>query len=207
MRASSHHPSRKLRLPDAWRSAMTLARELTFTDYKGKTVLKTTPVVENEAMRINESDLTAGEVSGLRSLGLLPKGLMEISLKVELDPADSPEFIAIQLSNTKDEIVRIGYKTAANEFFIDRQQSGKSDFHEDFATLDVAPAMLGEDNIIDMRLFVDVSSVELFADEGRTVMTDIYFPNETFKQLSLLVAKGKAKILAAKVWELEGVWK
>lgn len=190
----------------AWRSAMTLARELTFTDYKGKTVLKTTPVVENEAMRINESDLSVGEVAGLRPLGLLPNGLMEISLTLELDPTDNPEFIAIQLSNTKGEIVRIGYKTAANEYFIDRQNAGKSDFHEDFATLDVAPAMLGEDNIIDMRLFVDVSSVELFADEGRTVMTDIYFPNETFNQLSLLVAKGKAKLLAGKVWELERVW-
>lgn len=190
----------------AWRSAMTLARELTFTDYNGKTVLKTSPVLENEGMRINESDLTVGEVSGLRPLGLLPNGLMEVSLKLELDPTDNPEFIAIQLSNTKGEIVRIGYKTAANEYFIDRQNSGKSDFHENFATIDVAPAMLGEDNIIDMRLFVDVSSVELFADEGRTVMTDIFFPNETFNQLSLVVTKGKAKILAGKVWELEGIW-
>ncbi|MEL6251881.1 MAG: glycoside hydrolase family 32 protein [Bacteroidota bacterium] len=191
----------------AWRSAMTLARELSFTDYKGKTILKTTPVVENEAMRINESDLVVGEVAGLRPLGILPNGLMEIGIKLELDPSDSPEFIALQLSNLKGGIVRVGYKTSSQEYFIDRQVAGKSDFHEDFATLDVAPAKTGEENILDMRLFVDVSSVELFADEGRTVMTDIYFPTETFTQLSLLVVKGKAKILAGKVWELEGVWK
>jgi len=32
---------------------------------------------------------------------------------------------------------------------------------------------------------IDVSSVELFADDGLTVMTEIFFPNKPYNQLRL----------------------
>jgi len=37
-------------------------------------------------------------------------------------------------------------------------------------------------NKVDLTLIVDVASVELFADNGLTVMTGIFFPNKTFNK-------------------------
>ncbi|MEM6803447.1 MAG: glycoside hydrolase family 32 protein, partial [Bacteroidota bacterium] len=190
----------------AWRSAMTLARELTFTDFQGKTVLKTTPVKENDAMRGEAINMDIGEVSGKKELAQIPSGLMEIDLQIELDTESRPEFIALELANANGENLKIGYKTEADQYFIDRRDVGKQDFHKDFAAVHVAPAMREENEILSLRLYVDVSSVELFADEGKTVMTDIFFPNEDFNQLNLIVEKGKARIVSAKIWELESVW-
>ena len=42
-----------------------------------------------------------------------------------------------------------------------------------------------------MHLFFDKSSVELFADDGQVIMTEIFFPNEDFNELSLYVENGK----------------
>jgi fructan beta-fructosidase len=35
-----------------------------------------------------------------------------------------------------------------------------------------------------MTLIVDVASVELFADNGLTVMTEIFFPSQPFNKIS-----------------------
>jgi sucrose-6-phosphate hydrolase SacC (GH32 family) len=58
-----------------------------------------------------------------------------------------------------------------------------------------------------MRLIVDVSSVELFADDGSTVMTAIYFPNEDFKTARIFAQNGTAKLLKGQVWALKQIWK
>ena len=58
-----------------------------------------------------------------------------------------------------------------------------------------------------MRIIVDVSSVELFADEGSVAMTAIYFPNEDFKKTSLFAKNGVAKSVKMEIWGLKSIWK
>jgi fructan beta-fructosidase len=38
---------------------------------------------------------------------------------------------------------------------------------------------------MNISLVVDVSSVELFADDGLTVMTEIFFPNKPYDRIHL----------------------
>ena len=38
---------------------------------------------------------------------------------------------------------------------------------------------------MDLLLILDESSVEFFADDGLTVMTDIYFPSEPYGNISI----------------------
>jgi fructan beta-fructosidase len=38
---------------------------------------------------------------------------------------------------------------------------------------------------MDISLLIDVSSVELFADGGLTVMTEIFFPNKPYSKVSI----------------------
>lgn len=50
-----------------------------------------------------------------------------------------------------------------------------------------------------MNLYIDVASVELFADDGATVLTDIFFPNEDFKMAKVFAQNGTAKLLNGQV--------
>ena len=78
----------------------------------------------------------------------------------------------------------IGYDKEQNQFYIDRTKSGKVDFQKDFAAIHTAPRFTN-DKKTTLTLVIDVSSVELFADNGLTVMTEIFFPNELYNKIHL----------------------
>jgi sucrose-6-phosphate hydrolase SacC (GH32 family) len=50
---------------------------------------------------------------------------------------------------------------------------------------------------------VDVASVELFVDNGIIVMTEIFFPTETYATTSLFAENGMAKLVSGEIYPLE----
>jgi fructan beta-fructosidase len=58
-----------------------------------------------------------------------------------------------------------------------------------------------------MHLFFDVSSVELFADDGSVVLTDLFFPAEPFDTISLFCEGGSVEVTKVQLWKLKGIWK
>jgi len=78
----------------------------------------------------------------------------------------------------------IGFDKIQSKYFIDRAKSGKTNFQVDFAARHFAPRFTTNDKM-DISLLIDVSSVELFADGGLTVMTEIFFPNTPYSNVSI----------------------
>jgi fructan beta-fructosidase len=87
-------------------------------------------------------------------------------------------------ANEQGEEMIIGYQQLENQYFTDRRNSGKTEFSEDFSGKHIAPR-IAESSSIHMTVLLDVSSVELFADGGEVVMTDIMFPHEDYSSLEL----------------------
>ena len=48
--------------------------------------------------------------------------------------------------------------------------------------------------------------VELFADDGTVVLTDIFFPQEDFDQIRLFCEGGTVELESGKLYEWKGVW-
>ncbi|NJO01258.1 MAG: hypothetical protein HC880_05790 [Bacteroidia bacterium] len=90
-------------------------------------------------------------------------------------------------------------------FFVDRRRAGKQDFSEAFAKLHYAPSVSASP-VIRFHLILDVASMELFADDGQTVMTEIFFPNENFTQFQLFAEAGKIQLTSGKVYFLRSIW-
>jgi fructan beta-fructosidase len=88
------------------------------------------------------------------------------------------------LSNDINEKVIIGYDKKNNRYYIDRTQSGKTGFYKEFAAGHTAPRFVNTSSA-NLSLIIDVSSVELFADDGLTVMTEIFFPNKPYNQIHI----------------------
>ena len=93
------------------------------------------------------------------------------------------------ISNSSGEELIIGFDKKQNQYFIDRTKSGKTDFQKEFAARHVAPRIAGN-NKMNISLLIDVSSVELFADDGLEVMTEIFFPNKPYNQIHIQSAEG-----------------
>src|SRR5439155_17161427 len=60
----------------------------------------------------------------------------------------------------------IGYDAQSEELYVDRTRSGRVDFSRDFPGVQRAP-LAAPDGKVHLRILVDWSSVEVFADGGR----------------------------------------
>ena len=184
----------------AWRSANTLPRELALKTTEKGIRLFQKPIKEQEILRGEAKQLGEQIVSG--SLDLKPSSSTnEISLTVRLNNTSAQE-LGIILSNSKGEKVLIGFERPTNRFYIDRSEGGKKDFEKGFAGRHYAPRITTANNL-KMNLHIDIASVELFADEGAVVMTDIFFPNEDFTQIAIYSKDGTTHITDVKIWELK----
>ena len=166
---------------EKWRSAMTVPRELSLIKQDEKYFLASTPVkelsvLEDSAMHwnqqvIGETDLTKN-IKGFASLGKLVLA------------SDSIRSFTIVLSNETGQKIELGYDKNSNQYFIDRSASGNIDFEKGFGARHTAPRISNKTSM-DLTLIIDKASVELFADNGLTVMTSIFFPDTVYSKISI----------------------
>ncbi len=171
----------------AWRSAMTLPRDVSLASIDNQHYLRLAPVFELSALRENPVDLKNISVKGEYDLGSA-LGKTSNRFVITLKASGNEDF-SVRLYNDKKEEILIGYDTAAGNYFIDRVRSGNTVFNTKFSKKMTAPR-LSKSVGLDMTLVVDESSVELFADDGLTNMTSIFFAEDGYTRLSLSSAKG-----------------
>jgi beta-fructofuranosidase len=58
-----------------------------------------------------------------------------------------------------------------------------------------------------LKIFVDRSSVEVFANDGEVTLTDRIYPLRLAVGIELYSLKGTGKIESLSVWKLDSVWK
>lgn len=110
--------------------------------------------------------------------------------EIVVDVKGSMELI---LSNTKGEQVVMKYDAQKQTFAMNRKQSGDISFSEAFPIETTAPT---HGALKQLRLFIDHSSIEAFASDGKMAMTNLVFPNEPYNALK--VKGGKAIIYEIK---------
>ncbi len=58
-----------------------------------------------------------------------------------------------------------------------------------------------------LRVFVDACSVEIFANDGSTVLSALVFPDATATGIEFFSEGGTAVLSEFNIWELNSVWK
>lgn len=189
-----------------WRGAQSIPRALSLREVDGQLRLIQRPVQElrrlrQEGFRLESLSLEAAS----RQLNdRLPRhSLMEVRL--ELIPGESQE-CGLKVFQGPDQETRIGYDRSRGEVFVDRTRSGNTNFHPRFAGRHAAPVSLREGKI-DLHVFIDTSVVEVFADDGATVITDRIFPDPDQNGWSLYQRGKGARVESLKVWPLNSIWK
>ena len=162
---------------DKWRSAMTVPRELSVvkrnTNKNDNTQSGSSPNSSNDYLLASNpvKELNARFIKIESKENLVPN-------KIEFADLKATDF-EIVLSNAFNEKLVIGYDANKKQFFVDRKNAGVSKFYEGFAALATAPRF-ADDATMDLTILLDKTSVELFADGGRTVMTALFFPTHPF---------------------------
>ncbi|MDE6435883.1 MAG: GH32 C-terminal domain-containing protein [Muribaculaceae bacterium] len=186
-----------------FRSANTLPREVSlFRGADGDLYLASAPSPELNAMRgkvvANSAKVSLGSTPRQFALPTANGGVCEIVLEFDAQKADSVTFT---LANKIGNEVVMNYDAKARTMSMDRVQSGITDFNESFPAVTVAPTF-ENDGIIRLRIFVDRSSIELFGNDGKFVMTNLVFPQEPYTTISAKAFGGKARLNSLKVYSL-----
>ncbi len=183
-----------------YRSANTIARDLTLYRQDGDLLLKSAPSKEIEAARNDAKSIKKFNVSDSYSIENLldgNDGAYEIEMEIKSNGAQK---IVFTLLNGKGESVLMYYDTAMRQFVMDRSNSGETAFSRDFPAMTAAP--VGEGDDFTLRLFVDRSSIEAFGDGGKFVMTNIVFPSEPYNKMKFESVRGSFTVKKMNVYRI-----
>lgn len=187
-----------------YRSANTLPREVgLFRAPDGQLYLSSSPVAELGALRDKPSVSVRNKPAGGNDRNFpLPDsngGACEILLDIDSRKAAS---VDITISNNDGESVILSYDTKAHTLSFDRRRSGITDFSQDFPTVTTAPTF-ETDGKLSLRIFIDRSSIEVFGNGGKTVMTNLVFPTVPYSSVSVSAKGGNARIENLKIYPIK----
>lgn len=154
---------------DPWRSANTLPRDLQLAQAGDSIYVTSTPVWVLDGLVVQRERPT------------LPAAFPPLA-KLSLRTNKAASF-ALVLSNKGGDSVMIGYDRETGRYYIDRRHAGVS-MGPDFDRVYTAPRV-SRDSAIILTIYVDGSSIELFADGGLTTMTALVFPRQPYDRMAM----------------------
>lgn len=189
-----------------WRSAMTIPRSLSLQTFDDGIHLVQQPVRELQKLRTKHFHLTRKEIKDDNS-DLLDKAgvhgqLLEIKARFRVNNAES---FGLKVAKGNQQETQVGYDTESNKMFVDRRHSGDVSFSNQFPGIFKAP-LSADDGEIDLHIFLDKSSVEVFGNDGRATLTDRIFPSAAGDGISLFSRGGSTTLISLDVWKLNSIW-
>jgi fructan beta-fructosidase len=186
-----------------WRGAMTVPRRVALRQTPDGLRIVQSPVegvsgLRGRQTKVDTRPMAPGEVR------LSDSGVEGFAMEIiaDFDPGDADSF-GLKVRQGQWEETVIGFDRRAGELFLDRSRSGAVGFSPHFAGRHAAKLAMPEgDSPVRLHLLVDATSVEVFADGGRIVLTDQVFPKQESRGVSLFAAGGTARLRSLEAWEL-----
>jgi len=179
-------------LGHGWAGMMTLPRECR-VDANG--VLCQQPIAELQTLRRDE--VHVDNAAGLVELAGKQR---EFEISIDMKQAQT---VTLNLLETGDERFEVRYDRAAEILRVDRSRCGypmTPDLQPEQKPWSEAKVPL-KDGKLNLHVFVDVSIVEIYADEGRAAMSSLAFPKGDAYGVSLQ-ADGEVDVCATG-WTME----
>lgn len=177
--------------------SFTTPRTLSIERYSGIKILDSNPImVEIEGNPILLTNFNVEEKLDISSKIKIPITPSVITLKFktsEKTRINFPSRYGIQFENDKAEKLIVGYDAFKEWYFVDRNNFSIVKDNSQFKGMDIMPSY-NSDSIMIMKLILDDSSIELFAEDGKQVMTENFVPQSKFNKISLFAENGFIEI-------------
>lgn len=183
---------------EGYRGAMTIARELTLETIDGTVTLVQRPAREMEQAR--KPILTLDNVSVQEAKKHLST-LQLVSYEVDAQ-WESEQSVRFTLRSSSSHQTLVGVDADQREVYVDRSRSGIVDFHEHFLGRHTANVQGGGQHL---RIYVDSSSVEVFASDGQAVITDLIYPDVDAARITVDADQEDMIFSALHIYELSPV--
>lgn len=169
---------------ERWRSSNTIAREVTLVKSADGYILKNIPVAQ---LAKYQGEKISKNIKIKSSQTIFKKNEIDLTKAViDLDFKKMTSGVyKFTLSNSLGEKLTFGIDNKEKSLFIDRRKSGKITFGEKFAEKVTKAPLSKSLTKGEFKILLDKTSIEIFYNDGEKVITEIFFPNESYNQLSL----------------------
>jgi fructan beta-fructosidase len=183
-----------------WRGAFNLIREVSLRRTPQGIRLIHQPIPELKTLR-TESQHWENETltPGINLLTDLHCAVFEINAEFQI--TDNINHLGFHVRVGEDEYTTIAYSVSEQKLFVDRAHSGQSAFHADFPKVHFTELACTA-NILRLHIFVDHSSVEVFANDGLVVIADCIFPSAESTGIELFVEGDTARLNSLAIHQL-----
>ena len=176
-----------------WRGAQSIPRELSLRRTAAGLRLVQRPVRELTTLR-----------DGAPRVGLGPATPLSPAAEITLEIAAGAGDAGLRLFNDAGEELVVGAGGTPFEVFVDRRRSRTTPFHKDYPGRHAGPVR-SADGRVRLRVIVDRSMVEVFANEGETVITERFFPTRPMTKIEPL--NSERIVGPVTMWTLTPVWR
>ena len=189
---------------ELWRGAQSIPRVLTLRRYSDGLRLVQRPVEELQRLRNKPFNFENANVEKAnKNLAARNANGEVYELEVELRP-EQATVIGLRLRWKRDDETLVGFDATKNEVFIDRTHSGETSFSPDFPGRH--SAKLEKNSTVKLHIFVDRSSVEIFANDGERVISERIYPHPGSNNIEFYSNGSGGKIVSFKMWPLKTIW-
>ena len=185
-----------------FKGAMSIPRQIALKRTPAGLQLVQQPISEITNLRGPKTERKAVKLNNQSEiLGKSTNNAYEIY--AELVPGNAQR-VGLKLAKSGNEETIIQYVNGKLQ--LDRRKSGDVSFSDRFASVEEAP-LSPKNGVIKLHIFVDKSVVEVFANDGERVITDLIFPNEQVGNIELFAEGGTAEFRNVTVWQLKSAQK
>lgn len=183
-----------------WRSAMSIPRELRIRKIDEGLRLVQKPVDELTALRRRAHRWDQANAANLPGASIrFPGELLEIGATWDITEDTLP--LGLRIVTGAEEATVIEYHNGT--LTVDRTISGRVDFHPAFKSTYTAP-LEPSDSRLNLRVFLDTSSIEVFANNGEIVLTSLILPTSGARTVEFFppIENVDSRLRDWQVWEL-----
>ncbi len=186
-----------------WKGVQSIPRELRLRRYPDGIHLVQLPIAELQVLRDQHTSIKGQSFEAANkslSSGNVRGETLEIAAEIALGGAE--EF-GLKVRVGKGEETVIGIDAKKQTLFVDRTRSGDVGFDEHFPARHDGPITLHAGKNVKLHIFVDRASVEVFGNDGETVLSEAIFPKQSSDGIELYSRGGKSRIAKMNVWNLK----
>ena len=187
-----------------WRSAMSVPRELSLKTIDGHPQLVSQPIAQLDGQHAGAPYHEAAQtLTGERTLNTT--GTL-LDIRATLHPQTAAKSGIKVLAGANGDQTVIGYDAATGSVYLDRTHAGTAAAAiTGFPGVQSAPVSL-HDGALDLRILVDNSIVEVYANHGERVLTDQVYPAATSNALKAFADGGSATLDSLDVYPMRSSW-
>jgi len=178
-----------------WRGVLSVPRSLSLRRLPEGLRLVQAPIAELDRLRRSVEPRLVSRESPL-------PGSADIALELVNGPWSEA---GLRLSNDAGEEVVVGVARDPLEVFVDRRRSRRASFHEAYSGRHAGPVRWRDDRVR-LRVLFDRTTLEVFANDGETVVSERVYPTQPLARLEVLGA-GSAIPGPVRLHELRSVWR